>query len=46
MIYKHENHQKIIEWIIEVDRRNSDYYSDFKESIEIVNLFILIKDKK
>jgi hypothetical protein len=40
MIYKNENHQKIIEWLNEIDRRNSDYYSDFKESIEIVNLFI------
>ena len=40
MIYKNENHLKIIEWLNEIDKRNSDYYSDFKESIEIV-IFIL-----
>ncbi len=37
MIYQDHNAPRLKQWVSELDRCNSDYYSDFKEALEIMN---------
>jgi hypothetical protein len=37
MIYKKENSGRLVSWVNEFDKNNCDYYSDYKDCIEIIN---------